>query len=69
MGYTTKVNLPEEVGRHIRKYLKDNKLSKVDSSLVFDENSVFLSEELDSITEINLKYADIRYLDYFHNLN
>ncbi len=68
MGYTTKVNLPEEVGRHIRKYLKDNKLSKVDSSLVFDENSVFLSEELDSITEINLKYADIRYLGYFHNL-
>ena len=49
MGYTTKVNLPEEVGRHVRKFLKDNHLSKVDSSLVFDENSVFLSDELDSI--------------------
>ncbi len=64
-----KVNLPEEVGKNIRRFLNTNGLSLVDRELVFDENTVFLSEELDSITSLNLRHADIRYLGYFHNLS
>lgn len=63
-----KINLPEQIGKYIRKYLDSIGSSSEESFGLFDRNSVFLQEELDAVVELNLKFADVRYLDHFPNL-
>ena len=64
-----KVNLPEQMGKYIRRYLDNTGFSSDKSFGLFDRNTVFLSEELENVAEINLKFADVRYLKSFPNLS
>lgn len=67
------INFPLDFGKQVRskidKYRIDNNIPEPDMvKKMYDKNQTFLAEELEYITSLNLRSADIRCLGYFKNL-